>query len=512
MHITGKLLAVLLAILLETNLQGQSPALYHEPFRPQIHFSPKEKWINDPNGLVFFGGTYHLFFQYYPHDIVWGPMHWGHATSKDRLHWQQQPIALYPDSLGYIFSGCVVVDSNNTSGLGRDGKIPLVAVFTQHDPAGEKNGSNRFQNQSLAYSPDSGVTWIKYQGNPVLKNPGITDFRDPNVFWYLPAKKWVMSLATKDRITFYSSTDLKDWKKESEFGQDAGAHGGVWECPNLFPIAGPGGKLYWALLVSTNPGGPNGGSGTQYFIGEFDGHSFHPSDPKSTTKWLDYGPDDYAGITWDNPHGRRIFIGWMSNWLYANQVPTKTWRNAMTLPRALALRRTEGSLWLVSEPIGNLDHLRKTAIDRSNIRVKASPELSAGYTLHTEGKPYRLHLAMTGDSSFSIVLSNSRGEQVVVGYDKDNHRYYIDRSHSGVTDFNTAFATRPSFAPRIGAYKKVLLTLVVDVSSLELFADGGLTVMSAIFFPEHPFTDLRIVSPRGTTIDNLSYWELRSIW
>ena len=253
---------------------------YHEQYRPQLHFSPKAHWTNDPNGMIYFKGTYHLFFQYYPGGTTWGPMHWGHATSKDLVHWKEQPIALYPDSLGYIFSGSAVADSNNTSGFGKNGKIPLVAIFTHHDPKGEKAGKDDFQNESLAYSLDNGETWTKYAGNPVLKNSGIRDFRDPKVMWYVKEKKWVMTLATKDHITFYSSPDLKNWKKESEFGKEAGAHGGVWECPDLFPLS-LNGKSYWVLIVNLNPGGPNGGSATQYFIGQFDGKSFTAIDNKT---------------------------------------------------------------------------------------------------------------------------------------------------------------------------------------------------------------------------------------
>ena len=196
--------------------------LYAEKHRPQIHFSPKAHWMNDPNGLVYHNGVYHLFFQYYPDSMVWGPMHWGHATSKDLVHWNEEDIALYPDSLGYIFSGSAVVDKNNTSGLGKDGKIPLVAIFTYHDPKGAEAKRNDYQVQGLAYSLDDGKTWTKYENNPVLKNPGIVDFRDPKVMWYEPGKKWIMTLATKDRISFYSSPDLKNWTKESEFGENVG--------------------------------------------------------------------------------------------------------------------------------------------------------------------------------------------------------------------------------------------------------------------------------------------------
>lgn len=248
--------------------KAQDPAskTYSEQYRAQIHFSPKQHWTNDPNGMVYFNHTYHLFFQYYPKGSTWGPMHWGHATSPDLIHWKERPIALYPDSLGYIFSGSAVVDSNNTSGFGKKGKIPLVAIFTHHDPKGEKEGTDKFQNQSLAYSLDNGNTWTKYKGNPVLRNPGIKDFRDPKVMWYAKEKKWLMTLATKDHITFYSAPDLKNWKKESEFGLEIGAHGGVWECPDLFPLKVDG-KTHWVLIVNINPGGPKWWFGDPIFCG-----------------------------------------------------------------------------------------------------------------------------------------------------------------------------------------------------------------------------------------------------
>src|SRR5450432_732226 len=326
------IICILIMPLFGSNVLAQSNKMMDEQYRPQVHFTPKAHWTNDPNGMVFYKGVYHLFFQYYPDSTVWGPMHWGHATSSDLIHWKQQPIALYPDSLGYIFSGSAVVDYHNTSGFGKNGQVPLIAIFTHHDPKGEKEKRNDFQNQSIAYSNDHGKTWIKYAGNPVLKNPGIRDFRDPKVMWYEPGKEWIMTLATGDRVTFYSSPDLKSWKMESDFGSDAGAHGGGWECPDLFTLDADGKKV-WILIANLNPGGPNKGSGTQYFLGDFDGNKFTPFSTK--TKWLDYGPDDYAGITWSNTGNRKIFIGWMSNWMYANLVPSIKWRNAMTIPREL---------------------------------------------------------------------------------------------------------------------------------------------------------------------------------
>ena len=328
--------------------QAPTSVIADEPHRPKIHFTPKANWMNDPNGMVFYNNQYHFFYQYYPDSTIWGPMHWGHATSTDLVHWQHQPIALYPDSLGYIFSGSAVVDENNTSGFGKDGKPPLVAIFTSHDPVGEKAGKIDFQKQSIAYSVDEGKTWTKYANNPVVKNPGIRDFRDPKVSWYEAGKKWIMALAAQDHISFYSSKDLKTWNRESDFGKEFGAHGGVWECPDLFPLDYEG-KQVWILFVSINPGGPNGGSATQYFTGVFDGNKFTPY--QTDTRWIDYGPDDYAGVTWSNTGKRKIFIGWMSNWNYANIVPTKKWRNAATIPRDLTIEKIGDKYMLCSMPV-----------------------------------------------------------------------------------------------------------------------------------------------------------------
>src|SRR5437773_5860880 len=330
-----------------SSIMAQSvDVIMKEQYRPQIHFSPKANWTNDPNGMVYNNGVYHLFFQYYPEGTTWGPMHWGHATSRDLIHWAEQPIAIYPDSLGYIFSGSAVVDKTNTTGFGKERQVPLVAIFTHHNPIAQKEKRTDYENQSIAYSLDNGSTWKKYAQNPVLKNPGITDLREPKLMWYEPQKKWVMTLATKDRVTFYSSPDLKNWKKESEFGNEAGAHGGVWECPDLFPL-NDNGKNVWVLIVNINHGGSNKGSATQYFLRDFDGKKFTPN--SKDVKWIDYGPDEYAGITWSNTGKRKIFLGWMSNWLYANKVPTIKWRNAMTLPRELKLMHVGNELLIASQ-------------------------------------------------------------------------------------------------------------------------------------------------------------------
>ncbi len=473
-----------------------------EQHRPYIHFTPPAKWMNDPNGMVFHNNTFHLFYQHYPDSTIWGPMHWAHATSSDLVTWQHQPIALYPDSLGYIFSGSAVVDSNNTSGFGKDGKAPLVAIFTHHDPVGEKEGRDDHQFQSIAYSTDNGKTWVKYANNPVLRNPGIGGFRDPKVSWHHPSKKWIMALATYDRITFYSSPDLKNWKKESEFGKTVGAHGGVWECPDLFPLK-IGNEEVWILIVSLNPGGPNGGSGTQYFTGRFDGRNFVASD--TLTRWIDYGPDNYAGVTWSNTGDRKIFLGWMNNWQYANQVPTATWRGAATLPRDLSLSKIDNSFSVkssVSPEIQKLvtDTVRIPGVTAAGFDLTAKiPKLDGAA---------RLSFSTSHLADFSITLSNTQGQKVVIGFDKAGNEYYIDRTQSGKTDFEKGFAARHN-APRISKDSTTNMELYIDNASVEMFADDGLTVMTAVFFPDSDYTKIVIDSPNGIPLQNLTFSKLK---
>lgn len=479
---------------------AKSQHIETEPHRPQFHLSPKEKWMNDPNGMVYHKGVYHLFYQYYPDSTVWGPMHWAHATSKDLLHWQHQPVALYPDSLGYIFSGSAVIDVNNTAGFG---KGAMVAIFTHHNVTGERAGRNDFQNQSIAYSLDDGKTWTKYAGNPVIKNPGIVDFRDPKVMWFEKENKWVMTLATKDRITFYSSPDLKNWSKESEFGETLGAHGGVWECPDLFPLM-LNGKKVWVLLVSINPGGPNGGSATQYFTGEFDGKSFTPFETE--TKWMDYGTDNYAGVTYSNTANRRILIGWMNNWQYAQVVPTKKWRGAMTIPRELYLKEVNKKIFLASKPAKEFDEMLVKSSTVSNISIKNSYNLSS--KLVAKSSLFQLSLNDITANDFSIVLSNKKGEELLIGYDKATNQYFIDRSKSGSIAFETGFAKK-HVAPRISTNKNISLKIIADVASVELFADGGLTVMTDIFFPSAPFTSISVRSVKGIMVKNIQYTPLK---
>jgi fructan beta-fructosidase len=501
-----KRISGLILVLLSLGLQRTPVTAQEKPsekHRPQIHFTPKVHWMNDPNGMVYYKGIYHLFYQYYPGGTQWGPMHWAHASSKDLMHWEHLPVALFPDSLGLIFSGSVVVDYHNTSGLGKGGKVPMVAIFTQSSTDQSKQKQKISQYQSLAFSLDDGLTWKKYAGNPVLPNPGIADFRDPKVHWNETIKKWIMTLATKDRITFYSSPNLKDWKKESEFGEKLGAHGGVWECPDLFPLK-INGKTKWVLLISINPGGPNGGSATQYFIGDFNGHEFIPA--STETRWLDYGTDNYAGITWSNTGKRKIFIGWMNNWQYAGEVPTEAWRGATTVPRALKLVDNDKLLALSSFPVKELQKLENKASKTKHIKVDSlrkltTKPLSNAFKLELSGKKLR---------SFELILSNDLGEKLIAGFDEKSNRYFVDRTNSGEVSFNKEFP-KVHYAPRIGEAKALDMTLVVDVASLELFAEKGQTVMTDVFFPNKPFSKVSIRAGVSFDIDEVKITELKSI-
>jgi fructan beta-fructosidase len=482
MPIPFKFIAIILLtqlMIAKTNAQDKkentsSADLSEKLYRPYMHFTPAKGWMNDPNGMFYKDGIYHLYFQHYPDSTVWGPMHWGHATSTDLMHWKEQPIAIYPDSIGLIFSGSAVVDEHNTSGFGKNGKAPIVAIFTQHNMKGEQSGGVDFQNQSIAYSNDNGHTWKKYVGNPVIKNPGIKDFRDPKVIWHEATKKWIMVLAVKNKVSFYSSPNLKDWTKESDFGMELGSHDGVWECPDLFTLKNNG-KTYWVLTSSINPGGPNKGSATQYFIGEFDGHAFKSNSTK--TKWMDYGADNYAGVTFSNIGDQKISIGWMSNWMYAQQVPTINWRSAMTTPRTLSIAEENGESYLRSMPI-------------------IIPEINPLYIKDITAikSPFAINMSEQPISSFTIILSNKLGEHVDFGYDSLNNEYFIDRTAAGIHSFNNEFATK-HIAPRISQSKlQNRFKVIVDKTSIELFGDFGLTVMTDIFFPTTPYDKISVQS------------------
>jgi fructan beta-fructosidase len=450
-----------------------------EKFRPEYHFTPEKAWMNDPNGMFYLDGEYHLFYQHYPDSTVWGPMHWGHAISKDLTNWEHLPVALEPDSLGYIFSGSAVVDSKNSSGLGTLDNPPIIAIFTYHDPKGEREGKLDFQTQGIAFSLDKGRTWTKYADNPVLQNPGIKDFRDPKVQLFKDEngdESWLMALAVKDHIEFYKSLDLINWTKTSEFGKSIGAHGGVWECPDLIPLNTSTGETKYVLLVSINPGGPQKGSATQYFIGDFKEGVFTPED--TMIRWLDYGPDNYAGVTWSNipsEQSRTLFIGWMSNWLYANQVPTEKWRSAMTIPRELSLFDIDGTYLVKSEPAHELEELRKQSF--------AISDKESGLP----GIAIELEASILGEDSFKFKFSNELGEEFTIS--KEMGLVSVDRSVAGISDFNSDFAMIHS-APM--SWKANKIRIFLDAHSVEVFINDGELVITSILFPNSPWKKMEM--------------------
>ncbi|NNC99729.1 MAG: glycoside hydrolase family 32 protein, partial [Gammaproteobacteria bacterium] len=423
------------------NLVISTPPRYREKHRPQVHFTPPENWMNDPNGMVYFEGLYHLFYQYNPSDKVWNDMHWGHATSSDLITWEHRPVALHsePAGLGFIFSGCAVVDWNNTSGFGVDNKPPLVAIFTHSSTTAD-------QVQSLAYSNDSGDNWTVYSGNPILGNHGIADFRDPKVFWDDRSDCWVMVLAAGPVVKFYRSADLRGWEHFHDFGEGVGAHGGVWECPDLFQLEIENSQQKkWVLIVSMNPGGPNGGSATQYFIGDFDGERFVQA--HSEILWLDYGPDNYAGVTWsDMPadDGRRILIAWMSNWQYANIVPTDPWRGSMTVPRELTLIKTKHGLRLACRPISEFNSLRIAAPE-----VFENLDIDNAFQLHTQESPgSALDIEMKVNqsslkSNWELRFHNRHSEELTIKFTAEDSSIEVNRQNSmlGLQAVNAAIST-----------------------------------------------------------------------
>ncbi len=511
-----------------TKQQKEPPpqSTYLEKHRPQFHFSPKEKWMNDPNGMVFYDGEYHLFYQYFPDSTRWGPMHWGHAVSTDMVRWEHLPVALYPDSLGYIFSGSAVVDWNNTSGFGQNGQPPLVAIYTYHEPNKEKAGRNDFQNQGIAYSNDKGRTWVKYAGNPVIPNPGnIRDFRDPKVVWHPESSQWVMVLAVQDHAEFWGSKDLKSWAKLSDWGKDFGVHGGVWECPDLFPMKVEGtGEKKWVLLQSLNPGTPQGGSGTQYFVGDFDGKQFTlDADfkqyvPKGKGVWFDCGRDNYAGVTWSGipeKDGRTLWLGWMSNWLYAQEVPTLEWRSAMTIPKALTLKKTEQGYRLFTQPVTELSTLRGAAHQIAATTLEGAMDLtpSLGFSPVKSEFILEFELPAEGAVNCGIELSNSKGEWYRIGFDAAKNRFFSDRTQSGDFSFSNKFAGLIYSDPRPSSSKTLKLHVFIDAASIELFADDGALCMTELFFPSEDFGSIALFAENGKVgLRKGEGFGLRSIW
>ena len=434
-----------------------------EKFRPAYHHTPRYGWMNDPNGMFYKDGEWHLFYQYNPYGSLWENMTWGHSVSKDLIHWEALPNAIEPDAIGTIFSGSCVVDKNNTAGFGKN---TIIAYYTSAAEA---------QTQSMAYSTDGGRTFKKYEKNPVIMS-NVPDFRDPNIFWYEPTQKWIMLLAAGQEMQIYSSPNLKDWTLESSFGREYGNHDGVWECPDLLPLNVRGtGQQKWMLVCNINPGGPFGGNATQYFIGRFDGHQFTCESKPEVTKWMDYGKDHYATVSFSNaPDGRTVVLAWMSNWQYANQVPTKQFRSANSVPRDLDLFVDGNETYCGVTPSKEMQALRGKKIKN----------LSDACELIVDVK-----------GTTELTLSNAKGEQVVMNYDAQKQTFSMDRTKSGDVSFSEAFPAT-TVAPTHGTLKQ--LRIFIDHSSIEVFDADGKMAMTNLVFPSEPYNAMKIKGGKAT--------------
>jgi sucrose-6-phosphate hydrolase SacC (GH32 family) len=479
-------------------LAGAQDAGYNQPYRPQVHFSPRQHWTNDPNGLVYFRGEYHLFFQYNPFGDTWGHMSWGHAVSGDLLHWRELPVAIPEQDGEMVFTGSVVVDEKNTSGLCVSGADCMVAIYTGH----RKDASGTLQNQNLAYSRDAGRTWTRYKGNPVL-DLHLSDFRDPSVFWDGKAGRWLMAVALplEHKVRLYTSPDLKHWTQASEFGP-TGDVAGDWECPDLLrvPSQAKGSPDLWVMKVGLNPGAPQGGSGEQYFVGAFDGTRFTPGKESGSHGWTNYGKDDYCAISFNHlPAGQKpVLLGWMSNWQYAAKLPTSPWRGQMSLPRRLSYLRDNAGVALRQEPVIAPLRGAHTEITSSAEIVRDAPfEL-------------RLHFEAIPQSSFGLKLYSDGEHWTEIAFDPATNIFSMDRTHAGLP-------VAPEFPAKTIAHlrkeRPYDLNLIVDRSSIEAFAQDGTIAMTNLVFPSSPQTRIVFSSGSGEKPSvRGDVWTLHSIW
>lgn len=477
-----------------------------EKYRPAYHHTPLYGWMNDPNGMFYKDGRWHLYYQWNPYGSKWQNMTWGHSSSADLVRWEHHPAAIEANGLGTVFSGSSVVDSANTAGFGSDA---VVALYTSADVS---------QTQSLAHSSDGGMTFEIYPGNPVLTLE--SEARDPNMFWDADNGRWVMSLAhaLDHEMLFFTSPDLKEWTLQGSFGKGIGAQDGVWECPDLFRLKVDGsGEEKWVLVCNINPGGPFGGSATQYFTGDFDGKTFiADTDAEGVipTKWMDYGKDHYATVSWsDVPDNRRVLIGWMSNWQYAGEVPTMQYRSANTLPREAGLfRAPDGQLYLSSSPVAELAALR----DKPSVSVRNKPAGGNGRNFPLPGSnggacEILLDIDSRKAGSVDITISNNDGESALLCYDAKAHTMSFDRRRSGLTDFSQDFPTVTT-APTFETDGKLSLRIFIDRSSIEVFGNGGKTVMTNLVFPTVPYSSVSVSAKGGNArIENLKIYPIKEL-
>ena len=451
----------------EMKYAGTFDTTNRERFRPAYHHTPLYGWMNDPNGMFYKDGVWHLYYQYNPYGSQWENMTWGHSTSRDLIHWEAEPLAIEPDWLGSIFSGSCVTNGDE-----------VVAMYTS---------AGHHQTQSIAFSKDGGRTFTKYAGNPVLTTSDVADFRDPRPFWNEDIKAWNLILAAGQEMRIYSSKDLKDWKYESSFGKEYGNHSGVWECPDLFEMRNEKGEMRngktaentkWVLICNINPGGPFGGSATQYFVGQFDGHKFTCESMPKVTKWLDYGKDHYATVSFYNaPENRHVVLAWMSNWQYANQVPTKQFRSANSIPRDLGLFRCGEETYVSVVPSKEMLALR-------GAKVKKPTETC--------------EILVDTKNNTEIVLSNTKSEQVVMRYDAAKQTFSMDRVNSGDVGFSEAFPAVTE-APTFGTIKQ--LRIFIDRCSIEVFDAEGKMAMTNLVFPSEPYNNIKVKGGKATIFE-----------
>ncbi len=489
----------------------EEPREYDESYRPQYHFTPPQNWMNDPNGLVYHEGEYHLFYQHNPSGNDWGNLSWGYAVSSDFVHWEHLPVAIEETDELHIYSGSAVFDADNTSGLGTADTPPLVAIYTGH------HKMRSIQDQRIAYSLDNGRTWEHYEGNPVVDDLR-SNFRDPKVFWHEDTDRWIMAVAlpTFHRIQFYSSPNLLDWELESEFGP-AGSTDGHWECPDLFrlPVEGSNGESRWVLQVDINDGAIAGGSGAQYFVGTFDGSTFR-KDPETEGEvhWVDYGPDFYASQSYSGmPDDRHVRLAWMSNWNYARNKPTDPWRGAMTVPRQVRLIQTAEGPKLAQQPVEELKSLRGEGVHLKDVSISDSDSAYTDDAL--EGISYELVVKVEPQDAhtFGLRLRKGEEEQTVIGYDVAEEELYVDRTQSGRSDFDPDFPGPVQRVPLPLHDGGITLRILVDRSSVEVFADRGQVAMTNRIFPDHSSDGIELFAEGGTVrLKEFDFWPLTSVW
>ena len=493
-------------------------------YRPSYHFTPLYGWMNDPNGMVYKDGEYHLYFQYNPYGSKWGNMHWGHAVSKDLVHWENLDPAIARDPVGHIFSGSSVVDKKNTAGFGKDA---IIAIYTNHSV-------NHGEVQCIAYSNDNGRTFTKYEGNPVLTPfDGLKDFRDPKVFWYEKGKCWYMIVSADKETRFYKSKNLKKWTYVSAFGKGLGQQPCQYECPDFFqlPVNGDKKKMKWVMTMNINPGCWFGGSATEYFVGDFDGKNFTCPDAHDV-KWLDWGKDHYATVTFSNTGDRVLGITWMSNWQYANLTPFKQNRGANGLPRELKLYEKNGKYYISEDVAPEVYALRKDTKDLADASVADAKDLK-GVAANMEGA-FEIGADVTPDANgiAGIEISNNKRERTMIYFDMKQGKVVMDRTESGLTDFGKqavphdielawdkqlaaegkeparitnsinykndfALATWAPLSLCEDVKKTYHVDIFVDKSSVELFVDGGRIAMTNLVFPVAPYENLKLYTQGG---------------